>query len=188
MFSLVLLVALGAVECVCIYFTRRPGGVVTSAAHLVLLAAMVAMLAAPADKVVVTAVGCAIGGIVAVAVVDRFRTVRSIPICGGQLIACSVATLTILLAMTLVPAATSGPPDTAMAGMPGMAPASSTVGSSLTTITATVVLALFAIRAVLETVRAWRIRRAGSGSPLRHSAAAAGSLSMVVMCAAMGAF
>lgn len=187
MFSLLLLTALGAVECACIYLTRRPGGVWTSVAHLVLLAAMVAMLVSPTDDVVVVAVACAIGAIVAFAVVDRIRRIP-VPLCGGQLVACSVATLTILLVMTVAPGSTSDRPGTAMAGMPGMAPASSTAGAWLPTITATMVLALFAARAVLETVRAVRIRRDGSGSALRHSAAAAGSLSMVVMCAAMGAF
>ena len=192
MFSLVLLVALGAVECTCVYLTRGPGGVPTAASHLLLLAAMVAMLAAPTDRVVAAGVPCVIGAIVAVALLDRLRKTTSTPICGGQLMACAGAMLTIVVAMALVPESAA---DFRATSMPGMVAASSAPSSWVPTVTATVVLVLFAIRAVAETVRAvretvpaLRISRTGQGSVLRHFAAAAGSMSMVVMCAAMGAF
>lgn len=76
MLALLLFVALGIVECVCLYSTRRPGSGLTSAAHLLLLGAMVAMLVVPGQVIGISLV---VGGVLVVAAADRLirRSARS---------------------------------------------------------------------------------------------------------------
>lgn len=82
------------------------------------------------------------------------------------MIACSVSTLVVLAAM---PTMGEG------AGLAGHFPAA----------TAAVVLVIFLVRAVIEASWAIRDRRGANALPIGHAAAAAGALSMVVMCTAM---
>lgn len=195
MLALMVLVALGIVECACRHSTRRPGSGLTSAAHLLLLGAMVAMLVVPGQLIGISVV---VGAVLLAAAADRLMRRNASPICGGQLIACSVSTLVLLAAMALVPAATAGHAaidgssgaagSAGMAGMPttgDMPVTGAGVTGHLPAATAAVVLVVFLVRAGIEAARAIRGRRGVGARPIGHVAAVAGALSMVVMCTVM---
>ncbi len=191
MFAVALLVVLGVIECACIRSARRFTGRSTTLVHLALLAAMVAMLLVPGFVVLITT---AVLAILAFAAGERIGHRDNSPSCSGQLIACSSSTLAILVLMMMTPAEQGRSPGRAMPGMspsssmPGMSGGSESLLAKLPTYLAAAVLVVFLARAATESIRAVRSRKSMGHRALHHGAAVAGSLSMVVMCAAMGAF
>jgi hypothetical protein len=159
--TLAILIALGAVECSLVLFDGRDQRVLAGVSHAMLLAAMAVMVIAPqrTDVIVV-----ALASVLVATLVGKSR--QSI-----HLIGCSLASLALVAAMRLEP-------PSSMPGMPGMTDGPAGVVRAL----AWLAVAVFFSRAVIE---GSLVLRRAKPDLAQRAGAIAGSLAMVVMCAAM---